>query len=208
MGTDGVRLAPRERDTACCFSVTVAYHGRMSETTDALVGKNLTRLRGDMSMETLAKKMREAGHRWGKTTVFKVEHGERSLKLQEAVDVLECLGLDPMGDLQKLVITDADSEALRLMHSLEVRMNNAVHEWRDYAFERADLESYIDGTDTSKHLTSSQVIKQIKDFLEKYDRETVKRIFVDEALSPFGEVDEERSYQAYKDMCEREGREP
>lgn len=59
---------------------------------DALIGQNLTRLRGDLSQADLAKKMKQLGYRWSQATVWSIEKGERPLRLTEARDVAEVLG--------------------------------------------------------------------------------------------------------------------
>ena len=59
---------------------------------DALIGRNVTRLRGDRPQKDLADAMRERGHKWSQATVWSVEKGERPLRLTEADDLVEVLG--------------------------------------------------------------------------------------------------------------------
>lgn len=77
----------------------------MENDDDYQIGRNLKRLRGDVSREMLAAKMVERGFRWSRATVFNIEDGKRSLKLKEASAVLECLDLNPTSDLSKLLDT-------------------------------------------------------------------------------------------------------
>lgn len=58
------------------------------------IGANVKSLRGEMSQDELAKRMREYGYKWSKATVWAIEKGERPLKLTEAKDLLSSLGLD------------------------------------------------------------------------------------------------------------------
>ncbi|MEV7800931.1 helix-turn-helix transcriptional regulator [Microbacterium foliorum] len=51
------------------------------------IGKNIARLRGEMSQGALALRMKELGHKWVQSTVSSVENGERPLKLSEASDL-------------------------------------------------------------------------------------------------------------------------
>lgn len=55
--------------------------------TDATIGQNLQRLRGEMSQTAIANEMKNRGHRWTQPTVVAVEKGERPLRLAEAVDL-------------------------------------------------------------------------------------------------------------------------
>lgn len=61
---------------------------------DEQIGFNVKSLRGEISQEELAKRMRECGYKWSKATVWAIEKGERPLKLTEARDLLSSLGLD------------------------------------------------------------------------------------------------------------------
>lgn len=56
---------------------------------DKIVGRNLAGLRGDRSQQMIADEMRKRGHRWTQATVWAIEKGERSLKLEEAIALSE-----------------------------------------------------------------------------------------------------------------------
>lgn len=81
--------------------------------TDQWIGQNVARLRGDRAQRDVADAMRARGWKWSQTTVWKVESGERALRLAEAIDLEEVLG----GPLQvskepSEVEADAATEAL------------------------------------------------------------------------------------------------
>jgi transcriptional regulator with XRE-family HTH domain len=59
---------------------------------DALIGRNVARLRGGRTQKELAEAMRERGHKWSQATVWSVEQGERPLRLTEADDLVQVLG--------------------------------------------------------------------------------------------------------------------
>jgi transcriptional regulator with XRE-family HTH domain len=59
---------------------------------DELIGRNLARMRGDMSQKELAARMKERGWKWSQATVWSVEKGERPLRLAEAEDIKAILG--------------------------------------------------------------------------------------------------------------------
>ncbi|MUN55319.1 hypothetical protein GMA10_08880 [Kocuria koreensis] len=65
-----------------------------TQTTDPLIGENLARLRGEISQKTLAKEMSDRGFKWASSTVFNIEHGERSLRLVEALELAKLLKVE------------------------------------------------------------------------------------------------------------------
>lgn len=58
---------------------------------DAVVGKNITELRGARSQSDIAEGMRSKGFKWSQTTVWELEKGKRSLKYLEAISLAEVL---------------------------------------------------------------------------------------------------------------------
>ena len=60
---------------------------------DKTIGANLAAIRGDVTQDELAKRMREHGFKWSQSTVWSVERGDRPMKLAEAEAVLDCLGM-------------------------------------------------------------------------------------------------------------------
>ncbi len=61
---------------------------------DEIIGRNLARLRDSVSQTDLASRMRTRGHKWTQPTVVSIEKGERPLRVSEAMDVSEILGVD------------------------------------------------------------------------------------------------------------------
>lgn len=66
--------------------------------TDALIGQNVVRLRGEMSQTQLAGAMNARGWSWTQSTVSQVESGTRTLKAAEALDLTGILDV-PVFDL-------------------------------------------------------------------------------------------------------------
>lgn len=135
----------------------------MDKSSDSIIGNNLTGLRGSMSMDLLAAKMRELGHNWTKTTVFNVEHGKRQLRLGEAADVLSCLGFGKtemwryfVGSQNKALVDSLDrvselAEQVRtsIMHLLEERLRLVrVASMSDSEFDE-DVEDLLEITSPS-----------------------------------------------------------
>lgn len=59
-----------------------------------MIGENVVTLRGEMSQKALGDAMRERGHKWSQATVWAVEKGDRPLKLTEAKDLCDVLGVN------------------------------------------------------------------------------------------------------------------
>lgn len=62
------------------------------EVDDEEIGRNLARLRGDMSQDRLAERLGDHGVKWSQSTVWSVEKGARPLRLREAYAVAKVLG--------------------------------------------------------------------------------------------------------------------
>ena len=77
----------------------------MSSIDDKMIGRNVRNLRGSMTMEMLAAKMRDLGHKWTKITVHNIETGERQLRMKEAVDLADCVGADAASVVSNLVVS-------------------------------------------------------------------------------------------------------
>ncbi len=90
---------------------------------DKTVGKNLVELRGDRSQQAVADAMRELGHRWTQATVWAIEKGERSLKLEEAVALAEVLDVSVLsishwGDERAGYFARASRDLFRVYQSI------------------------------------------------------------------------------------------
>ncbi|WP_146852852.1 helix-turn-helix domain-containing protein [Frigoribacterium faeni] len=59
---------------------------------DTQIGRNLARLRGQMTQKELAEAMSSRGWKWSQTTVHTVEQGKRPLRLAESEDIKEIIG--------------------------------------------------------------------------------------------------------------------
>jgi len=60
---------------------------------DERIGSNIVRFRADRSQQSLADAMRDREWKWSQATVWSVETGERPLRLSEAIDLAEVLGI-------------------------------------------------------------------------------------------------------------------
>lgn len=111
----------------------------MSET-DVRIGRNLARLRGDMSQAEFAKQMRDRGWKWAQNTVSAIESGERPLRLAEAHDVGQVLNIG-LFSIDTLIAPDMYTE-LRIAMARTFRaaqgLEQAVHD-----FERAQADLAI-----------------------------------------------------------------
>lgn len=72
---------------------------------DEQIGRNLVKLRGEMSQRDLADAMKARGWKWSHVTVGAVERGERPLRLSESEDIKRILG-------SQFPLTMADSDTV------------------------------------------------------------------------------------------------
>ena len=82
-----------------------SMRSRSDKDSDKRVGRALRELRGSMSQQAIAERMRDAGWPWVQRTVSAAEVGERSLRLVEAKDLAEVLGV-PMEALTGTIDED------------------------------------------------------------------------------------------------------
>jgi transcriptional regulator with XRE-family HTH domain len=127
-------------------------------TKDELIGRNVARLRGDMSQSDLAKAMRDRGYKWSQATVWSVEKGERPLRLSEAETLTEVLGRNTVTGAAEFLASTAE---MQIVASLErVALANK-------AFNEA-MSAYFDALDdlaTSADLVSEQAdAEDVPDF--------------------------------------------
>lgn len=115
----------------------------MEDGRDVQIGRNLMQLRGEVSRELLAAKMCDKGYKWSRTIVFNIETGKRSLKLQEASDVLDCLGLNPVSDLPKLIMSDADAHVLWVAGRIEKSLQTAARGVTGLRVHIEDFDRYL-----------------------------------------------------------------
>lgn len=94
-------------------------------TTDEQIGKNLQRLRGELSQKDLAVAMRKAGYKWSQATVWSVEQGERPLRLTEAEELARIL------DVGTHMLTTSDQELA------EILMTRAIHDLMEEIDEKS-----------------------------------------------------------------------
>lgn len=97
-------------------------------------GDNIRRLRDEYGFSTddLIGKMNELGYNWNRTTLFNIEHNMRRLQLQEAMDLIDCFGLDPMKDMY-LLWADPErqpaEESFKILRSLMDKLNDSLDEY-------------------------------------------------------------------------------
>ncbi|MCH9276408.1 helix-turn-helix domain-containing protein [Bifidobacterium amazonense] len=103
---------------------------------DIQVGRNLASLRGSLSQEELAARMKQRGYRWSQSTVWSIERGDRPLRLTEALDVLDCLGCEG-GEIWQLVAANDEVRSLqKSVDSLEDGLNSLEKAWEKIEHDR------------------------------------------------------------------------
>ena len=111
---------------------------------DKTIGKNLQILRGDISQEDLASKMRGYGFKWSKATVWSVEQGERPLRLTEAKAVLQCLGRRSMFAMNELLSISSYAYAEKLRDQIQEQINEIIDLLDKIYMERLNLAGNAD----------------------------------------------------------------
>lgn len=156
----------------------------MAQLSNEQIGQNVMNLResSGMSMDKLADAMREHGHKWTRVTVFNIEHGERMLKLQEAFDLLDALGIDQKSGMQ--VIT-SESEGKRRVHDAIRNLHNGLDDLRD-AIAAIQYSRYNLSMDLF-YLDDSNSTEQSKDnaygnHLRRETEEACKEMHVEDLL--------------------------
>ncbi|WP_123645112.1 hypothetical protein [Bifidobacterium mongoliense] len=153
----------------------------MSYTTDASIGNNLERLRGDMSMDMLAAKMRERGYSWTKTTVFNIEHGKRPLRLSEAADVLVCLKVEPSSYVFELLRSEKEHLWIGKVGLVSYAEDQVETACENYVNQINYLLDFLD-SDIAK-ATSSEAEKRV----DHYREYTATQLKVARSLAPYVE---------------------
>ena len=182
----------------------------MPAITNEQIGENVTNLResSGMSMDKLANAMRARGHKWTRITVFNVEHGERMLKLQEAFDLLDALGVDQESGMR---IITSENEGKRRVRSEIRNLHDGLDGLRDaisaIQVSRLMLQSFLlkqdsDASDSSEetayglHLTHETeeacTEMHVKDLLRYTEPEQIVRVVSDLLnVPPMGWLGEE-----------------
>jgi len=94
--------------------------------TDELIGQNLQKARDSVSQTELAQRMRERGHKWTQPTVVAVEKGERPLRMAEAIDAAEILGVDLYDLVRYPRVLTFHNELQRLIDAHKALLDAAI----------------------------------------------------------------------------------
>ena len=113
---------------------------------DSQVGAraNILRTERGRTMDDLASQMRQMGHKWSRTTVYSIEHGERRLQLSEAAGLVHCLGLDPLEGLLALLSDPSEPDKVRALSEKRLRekMRNLELAWDEF-IQDADRNAQV-----------------------------------------------------------------
>lgn len=143
----------------------------MTYASDAVIGDNLTALRGSMSMDLLAAKMRNLGHNWTKTTVFNIEHGKRQLRLGEAADVLLSIGLDPSYSIGHLLIAPDEKKWVQAVNLACLRQIDFQSDFESYCDRIEELKQMLNTPEKGDERKSVRSIRaQAQQMVDEYER--------------------------------------
>lgn len=109
--------------------------GNMSDT-DVRIGERLQQLRGEMSQAALAAAMAERRHKWSQATVWSVESAKRPLRLAEAEDVADILGVTVADLLRRDGVEMASRAAAAEIEAVNAKVEALRHAVRDVEHAR------------------------------------------------------------------------
>jgi transcriptional regulator with XRE-family HTH domain len=155
---------------------------------DELIGRNLARMRGDMSQKELAARMKERGWKWSQATVWSVEKGERPLRLAEAEDIKAVLGT-------MWGLTMDDDQTTLFLANKQVSRRNAELQAAIRNFYQAQMELSL----AVKSANDTRLRDAGQDWLdltvEAVATEVRERLYleaqIDETISSEGQADDE-----------------
>ncbi len=139
------------------------------------IGANVTRLREEqnISMDALVYAMNERGYNWTKTTLYKIEHGDRRLLAAEAYDLLICLGFDPLKDMALLyrrTVPSITEEADYRLHQYYEQLVKAWGEYRTAQNMHAQLTNYEE-SHSNINKETAQKLRETESLLDtEFDR--------------------------------------
>lgn len=145
----------------------------VGSTEDALFGERLARLRGDKSQKALADDMRDRGWKWSQMTVYLTESGKRSLKLREAPDLAEILGVHVMDLFKDPEVLKVETEINHLVRNVSHDYATAVENLMDLLASQDRLQARLSDPGLRDDARLAQVLKHAKDA----SRFTARRAF-------------------------------
>jgi hypothetical protein len=134
---------------------------------DERIGKAVHAARATATQKSVADAMRRKGHKWSQSTVWAVEKGDRTLKLTEAHDLVEILGVT----VDDLTADTEDLEARLLMRRYAERRGALVDAVDDLFAAQEDIEELLRG---DQDLPAATV-----EALEQMAREAVDLVVAD-----------------------------
>lgn len=111
--------------------------------TDVRIGERLQQLRGDMSQAALAASMAERHHKWSQATVWSVETAKRPLRLAEAEDVAEILGVGVADLLQRDGVETASRAAMTEIDAVNAKVESLRYAAREVEIARQTAEDAV-----------------------------------------------------------------
>ena len=110
---------------------------------DKIIGANLAAMRGDVTQDELARRMREHGFKWSQSTVWAVERGDRPMKLAEAEAVLDCLYMNDVIGVFHLLGKPINSTVYASCDEIDRAVDLILDEWMKLEEKRLELAKRI-----------------------------------------------------------------
>lgn len=135
---------------------------------DQAIARNFQRLRGNTTMDELAMRMRQVGHKWSRTTVYSIEHNERRLQASEAYDFLAVIGHDPDEDLPLLYRQISRTPVERAEREVSSHAEKLAADWNAYLMARSAHKRIIDREEKTAGITDERAGESLR-FVDDLD---------------------------------------
>lgn len=131
--------------------------------TDEQIGRNVQKLRGEMSQTALADLMRERGFKWSQATVWAVEKGERPLRLAEAEALKDAFG----NQYYPLAGDDAHT-SLQLAVTEAAKAHRSIQQWSlAFMVARERIRELIDEATEDGESISAELADAVRGWLDQ-----------------------------------------
>lgn len=130
------------------------------------IGENVRRLRGDMSQEELATRLRRYGYKWSKATVWAIENGSRPLKLTEAQDLMEVFGMTAKGAVSELFRSGPSLQLDKIVENIPEDMAQLTRISHNFWWAHEELKKILDTKDQSVSLEDKRAAERYFQFTD------------------------------------------
>ncbi|MDI3241641.1 helix-turn-helix transcriptional regulator [Arthrobacter sp. AL08] len=134
---------------------------------DGLMGMRVAQLRGERSQKSVADEMRLRGWKWSQATMWSIERGDRPLKVREAKELAEVLGIELMDLFQEPAILSIEKEIKELVLNVKRDHDAAVTQLQKLRSSHQLLQDRASDSSLKDDDRLAPITKLAKDTLER-----------------------------------------